>query len=143
MRSISVSSTEGRRSPPWLAMRRTAEASRTLLHTLRGLTSKLSIHCGRLSLRGKNAQTGAVRDSLSTLRGPIFRTDYCPRKISLGKRHNQALIALLGQRTDVLFAMIHSRTGTLYSAINRPGNLTGNRCIFLITHRCSLTVVAS
>lgn len=85
----------------------------------------MSIHGERLSLRGKNAQTGAVRDSLSTPRGPIFRTDYCPRKISQGKRHSQTLSALVARRTDVLFAMIHSRTGTLYSAINRPDNLTG------------------
>lgn len=61
--------------------------------------------------------------------------DYCPRKRSQGKRHSQTLIALVGRRTDVLFAMIYSRTGTPYSAINRPGNLTGASSLSLsVTH---------
>lgn len=45
------------------------------------------------------------------LRDPISRA-YYDRKITQGKRHNQALIALARRRCDVLFAML--RDGTLY-----------------------------
>lgn len=50
--------------------------------------------------------------AFAALRDPISRTYYA-RKISQGKRHNQALIALARRRCDVLFAML--RDGTLYS----------------------------
>ncbi|MGA1828625.1 transposase, partial [Microbacterium sp.] len=42
---------------------------------------------------------------------------YYDRKISQGKRHNQALLALARRRSDVLFAML--RDGTLYDAGSR------------------------
>jgi transposase len=48
----------------------------------------------------------------TALRDQVSRA-YYTRKISQGKRHNQALIALARRRCDVLFAML--RDGTLYS----------------------------
>jgi hypothetical protein len=45
-------------------------------------------------------------------RDPVSRA-YDARKISQGKRHNQALIALARRRCDVLFAML--RDGTFYT----------------------------
>jgi transposase len=50
--------------------------------------------------------------AFAALRDPVSRA-YYTRKISQGKRHNQALIALARRRCDVLFAML--RDGTLYS----------------------------
>lgn len=50
--------------------------------------------------------------AFAALRDPVSRAYYA-RKISQGKRHNQALIALARRRCDVLFAML--RDGTLYS----------------------------
>jgi hypothetical protein len=50
--------------------------------------------------------------AFAELRDTISRA-YHARKISQGKRHNQALIALARRRCDVLFAML--RDGTLYS----------------------------
>lgn len=41
---------------------------------------------------------------------------YYDRKITQGKRHNQALIALARRRSDVLYAML--RDGTLYQPVN-------------------------
>lgn len=49
--------------------------------------------------------------AFAALRDPESRA-YYDRKISQGKRHNQALIALARRRCDVLYAML--RTGTLY-----------------------------
>lgn len=49
--------------------------------------------------------------AFATLRDPESRA-YYDRKITLGKRHNQALIALARRRSDVLFAML--RDGTIY-----------------------------
>ena len=49
--------------------------------------------------------------AFAALRDPVSRT-YYDRKISQGKRHNQALIALARRRCDVLYAML--RDGTLY-----------------------------
>lgn len=51
--------------------------------------------------------------AFAALRDPISRT-YYDRKITQGKRHNQALIALARRRCDVLYAML--RDGTLYQA---------------------------
>ena len=42
-------------------------------------------------------------------RDPVSRA-YYERKVSQGKRHNQALIALARRRCDVLFAMLRDRT---------------------------------
>lgn len=49
--------------------------------------------------------------AFAALRDPESRA-YYDRKISQGKRHNQALIALARRRCDVLYAML--RTGSLY-----------------------------
>ena len=49
--------------------------------------------------------------AFAALRDPVSRI-YYDRKISQGKRHNQALIALARRRCDVLYAML--RDGTLY-----------------------------
>ena len=49
--------------------------------------------------------------AFAALRDPESRA-YYDRKIAQGKRHNQALIALAGRRSDVLYAML--RDGTLY-----------------------------
>ena len=49
--------------------------------------------------------------AFAALRDPDSRT-YYDRKISQGKRHNQALLALARRRSDVLYAML--RDGTLY-----------------------------
>ena len=51
--------------------------------------------------------------AFAALRDPISRA-YYDRKISQGKRHNQALIALARRRCDVLFAML--RDGAFYHA---------------------------
>lgn len=49
--------------------------------------------------------------AFAALRDPVSRA-YYERKVSQGKRHNQALIALARRRCDVLFAML--RDGTFY-----------------------------
>lgn len=49
--------------------------------------------------------------AFAALRDPDSRA-YYDRKISQGKRHNQALLAGARRRSDVLFAML--RDGTLY-----------------------------
>jgi hypothetical protein len=56
-----------------------------------------------------------VRDVLAGLRGSArpHIPGLLARKISQGKRDNQALIALARRRCDVLFAML--RDGTFYS----------------------------
>lgn len=67
------------------------------------------------SRRGnKQLKRALFLSAFAALRDPISRAYYA-RKISQGKRHNQALIALARRRCDVLFAML--RDGTLY---NRP-----------------------
>lgn len=67
------------------------------------------------SKRGnKQLKRALFLSAFAALRDPISRAYYA-RKISQGKRHNQALIALARRRCDVLFAML--RDGTLY---NRP-----------------------
>lgn len=53
---------------------------------------------------------------LAALRDPDSCA-YYDRKISQGKRHNQAVLALARRRFDVLFAML--REGTLYDAGSR------------------------
>jgi len=65
------------------------------------------------SRRGnKQLKRAMFLSAFAALRDPISRAYYA-RKISQGKRHNQALIALARRRCDVLFAML--RDGTLYS----------------------------
>jgi hypothetical protein len=65
------------------------------------------------SRRGnKQLKRAMFLSAFAALRDPILRA-YYTRKISQGKRHNQALIALARRRCDVLFAML--RDGTLYS----------------------------
>jgi transposase len=49
--------------------------------------------------------------AFAALRDPVSRAYYA-RKISQGKRHNQALIALARRRCDVMYAMM--RDGTVY-----------------------------
>ncbi len=56
--------------------------------------------------------------AFAALRDPISRA-YYDRKISQGKRHNQALIALARRRSDVLFAML--RDGAFYHAAPPAG----------------------
>jgi len=64
------------------------------------------------SRRGnKQLKRAMFLSAFAALRDPISRA-YYTRKISQGKRHNQALIALARRRCDVLFAML--RDGTLY-----------------------------
>jgi transposase len=59
--------------------------------------------------------------AFAALRDPISRA-YYTRKISQGKRHNQALIALARRRCDVLFAML--RDGTFYCPPQPEKSLT-------------------
>ena len=64
------------------------------------------------SRRGnKQLKRAMFLSAFAALRDPISKA-YYTRKISQGKRHNQALIALARRRCDVLFAML--RDGTLY-----------------------------
>lgn len=71
-----------------------------------------SIHGELPSRRGnKHLKRGMLLSALAALRDPLSRACYA-RKVSQGKRHNQALIALARRRCDMLFAM--SRDGTLY-----------------------------
>jgi len=65
------------------------------------------------SRRGnKQLKRAMFLSAFAALRDPISKAYYA-RKISQGKRHNQALIALARRRCDVLFAML--RDGALYS----------------------------
>jgi len=64
------------------------------------------------SRRGnKQLKRAMFLSAFAALRDPVSRA-YYSRKISQGKRHNQALIALARRRCDVLFAML--RDGTFY-----------------------------
>ncbi len=64
------------------------------------------------SRRGnKQLKRAMFLSAFAALRDPISR-GYYTRKVSQGKRHNQALIALARRRCDVLFAML--RDGTFY-----------------------------
>ncbi|EEG5674930.1 IS110 family transposase [Salmonella enterica] len=64
------------------------------------------------SRRGnKTLKRALFLSAFAALRDPISRA-YYTRKMSQGKRHNQALIALARRRCDVLFAMM--RDGTFY-----------------------------
>ena len=63
--------------------------------------------------RGNKALKRALGlSAVAALRDPLSRA-YYTRKMSQGKRHNQALIALARRRCDVLFAMM--RDGTFYT----------------------------
>jgi transposase len=74
------------------------------------------------SRRGnKQLKRALFLSAFAALRDPISRAYYV-RKISQGKRHNQAVIALARRRCDVLFAML--RDGTLYSAPQTENRLT-------------------
>jgi hypothetical protein len=59
--------------------------------------------------------------AFAALRDPTSRA-YYTRKISQGKRHNRALIALARRRCDVLFAML--RDGTFYQPPQSEISLT-------------------
>ncbi len=64
------------------------------------------------SRRGNKILKNALfLSAFAALRDPESRA-YYDRKISQGKRHNQALLALARRRSDVMFAML--RDGTLY-----------------------------
>jgi transposase len=70
------------------------------------------------SRRGnKQLKRAMFLSAFAALRDPISRA-YCARKISQGKRHNQALIALARRRCDVLFAML--RDCTFYCPPAKP-----------------------
>jgi transposase len=74
------------------------------------------------SRRGnKQLKRAMFLSAFAALRGPISKAYYA-RKISQGKRHNQALIALARRRCDVLFAML--RDGTMYSPPHSENVLT-------------------
>lgn len=74
------------------------------------------------SRRGnKQLKRALFLSAFAALRDPISRAYYA-RKISQGKRHNQALIALARRRCDVLFAML--RDGTLYTPPQAGNSLT-------------------
>lgn len=65
------------------------------------------------SRRGNKALKRALfLSAFAALRDPLSRA-YYTRKMSQGKRNNQALIALARRRCDVLFAMM--RNGTFYT----------------------------
>ncbi|GAA2233551.1 IS110 family transposase [Herbiconiux moechotypicola] len=73
------------------------------------------------SIRGEHASRRGNKilkralflSAFAALRDPVSRA-YYDRKITQGKQHNQALIALARRRCDVLHAML--RDGTLYQA---------------------------
>lgn len=69
-----------------------------------------SIRGAHPSRRGnKTLKRALFLSAFAALRDPISRA-YYTRKMSQGKRHNQALIALARRRCDVLFAMMRDRT---------------------------------
>jgi len=71
-----------------------------------------SIRSEHPSRRGNKVLKRALfLSAFAALRDPVSRAYYA-RKISQGKRHNQALIALSRRRCDVLYAMM--RDGTFY-----------------------------
>lgn len=75
--------------------------------------SGTSIRGEHPSRRGnKQLKRAMFLSAFAALRDPASRA-YYTRKISEGKRHNQALTALARRRCDVLFAMV--RDGTFYS----------------------------
>jgi transposase len=78
---------------------------------------------GELPSRRGNKQLKRTMflSAFAALRDPISRAYYA-RKISQGKRHNQALIALARRRCDVLFAML--RDGTFYTPPQSDLSLT-------------------
>ena len=61
----------------------------------------------------KTLKRALFLSAFAALSDPVSRA-YYDRKCAEGKRHNQALIALVRRRCDVLFAML--RDGTLYQA---------------------------
>ena len=71
------------------------------------------------SIRGEHPPRGGNKilkramflSAFAALRDPVSRA-YYDRKITQGKRHNEALIALARRRTDVLYAML--RDGKTY-----------------------------
>jgi transposase len=74
------------------------------------------------SRRGnKQLKRALFLSAFAALRDPVSRA-YYTRKVSQGKRHNQALIALARRRCDVLFAML--RDGTFYSPPQNEISLT-------------------
>jgi transposase len=74
--------------------------------------SGTSIHSEAPSRRGNKALKRAFfLAAFAALKNPVSRA-YYDRKITQGKRHNQALLALARRRCDVLYAMI--KNGTLY-----------------------------
>ena len=78
------------------------------------LVSGSSIRGEHPSRRGNKVLKRALfLSAFAALRDPVSRA-YYTRKISQGKRHNQALIALARRRCNVLYAMM--RDGTLYQA---------------------------
>ncbi|WP_252861708.1 transposase, partial [Shigella sonnei] len=93
-------------------------ASAALLAAYAGLApvtrrSGSSIRGEHPSRRGNKALKRALfLSAFAALRDPLSRA-YYTRKMSQGKRHNQALIALARRRCDVLFAMM--RDGTFYT----------------------------
>jgi len=79
--------------------------------------SGFSIRGEYSSRRGnKTLKNTMFLSAFAALRDPDSRA-YYDRKISQGKRHNQALLALARRRSDVLYAML--RDGTLYVAETR------------------------
>ena len=73
--------------------------------------------------------------AFAALRNPISRAYYA-RKISQGKRHNQALIALARRRCDVMYAMM--RDGTLYCPYRSQMLDEGHRDTPLFQNSCRL-----
>ncbi|EQD77277.1 transposase IS116/IS110/IS902 family protein, partial [mine drainage metagenome] len=74
-----------------------------------------SIRGEQPSRRGNKVLKRALfLSAFAALRDPVSRA-YYERKVSQGKRHNQALIALARRRCDVLFAML--RDGTCYHPV--------------------------
>jgi len=72
--------------------------------------SGTSIRGEHPSRRGnKQLKRAMFLSAFAALRDPVSRAYYA-RKISQGKRHNQALIALARRRCDVLFAMLRDGT---------------------------------
>jgi len=63
--------------------------------------------------------------AFAALRDPVSRAYYA-RKISQGRRHNQALIALARRRCDVLFAMLLDQPPK--ETLHRWSDLTDTVC---------------
>ncbi len=88
------------------------------------------------SRRGNKALKRALfLSAFAALRDPLSRA-YYTRKMSQGKRHNQALIALARRRCDVLFAMMRDGTFIPRRRHNMLDNLIGHPGIPLrLCHR--------